>query len=227
LLDALDHGFCSVEADIYLIDGKLLVAHNRSDVRPERTLQALYLDPLRERVRRNGGRVFKDGPPVLLLIDVKSEPEATYVLLRQVLQDYASMLTRFSQESISTGAVTVIISGNRARQILASEPTRLAAMDGRPEDLDGHAPKSLIPLVSEDWKRLFAWRGTGPFPEEQRVKLKALTEKAHEQGRKIRFWGTADTPPVWSELLNAGVDLINADDLSGLREFLIARDAAR
>ena len=25
LLDALDHGFCSVEADIYLVDGKLLV----------------------------------------------------------------------------------------------------------------------------------------------------------------------------------------------------------
>ena len=49
LLDALDHGFCGVEADIYLVDGKLLVAHDRKDLRPERTLQALYLDPLRER----------------------------------------------------------------------------------------------------------------------------------------------------------------------------------
>src|SRR4051794_20826781 len=46
LLDALDAGFCSVEADIYLVDGKLLVAHNRKDVRPDRTLQSLYLDPL-------------------------------------------------------------------------------------------------------------------------------------------------------------------------------------
>src|SRR5215475_1398103 len=52
LLDALDHGFCSIEADIYLVDGQLLVAHDRRDVRPERTLQALYLDPLRERVKR-------------------------------------------------------------------------------------------------------------------------------------------------------------------------------
>jgi len=58
LLDALDHGFCSVEADIYLVEDKLLVAHNRRDAKPERTLQALYLDPLRERVKRNGGRVF-------------------------------------------------------------------------------------------------------------------------------------------------------------------------
>jgi hypothetical protein len=26
LFDALDHGFCSVEADVWLVDGKLLVA---------------------------------------------------------------------------------------------------------------------------------------------------------------------------------------------------------
>ena len=49
LLDALDHGFTSVEADIYLVDGALLVAHNRRDVKPERTLEKLYLDPLQER----------------------------------------------------------------------------------------------------------------------------------------------------------------------------------
>ena len=29
LLDALDAGFCSVEADIFLVDGELLVAHPR------------------------------------------------------------------------------------------------------------------------------------------------------------------------------------------------------
>ena len=50
LLDALQHGFCSVEADVHLVDGQLLVAHSRLDVNPGKTLQALYLDPLRERV---------------------------------------------------------------------------------------------------------------------------------------------------------------------------------
>src|SRR5438093_5049824 len=49
LLDALEHGVCSVEADIYLVDGQLLVAHDRQKVSPTRTLQALYLDPLTER----------------------------------------------------------------------------------------------------------------------------------------------------------------------------------
>src|SRR6266576_852064 len=62
LLDALDHGFCSFEADIYLVNGQLLVAHDRSQVKTDRTLQSLYLDPLRERIRKNGGRVYPGGP---------------------------------------------------------------------------------------------------------------------------------------------------------------------
>jgi hypothetical protein len=62
LFDALDHGFCSVEADVHLVDGRLLVAHDRSKVKPERTLEALYLDPLRERVKKNNGHVYPAGP---------------------------------------------------------------------------------------------------------------------------------------------------------------------
>src|SRR5262245_24855387 len=61
LFDALDQGFCSVEADVFLTDGRLLVGHERKDLRPERTLESLYLDPLRERARANGGRVYPGG----------------------------------------------------------------------------------------------------------------------------------------------------------------------
>src|SRR5438128_3828966 len=82
LFEALDHGFCSVEADIYLVDGQLLVAHDREKVSPDRTLQTLYLEPLRARARRNAGRIFPNGPDVTLLIDVKADGEATYAALR-------------------------------------------------------------------------------------------------------------------------------------------------
>src|SRR5688572_31979100 len=47
LIDALEFGFCSVEADIWLVNGQLLVAHDLKDAKAGRTLQALYLDPLR------------------------------------------------------------------------------------------------------------------------------------------------------------------------------------
>lgn len=226
LLDALDHGFCSVEADIYLIDGQLLVAHDRSKARPERTLQALYLDPLRKRMRENDGRVYRDGPPVLLLIDFKSEAEATYQALRPVLESYSDILTRFSGSAMVTNAVTIVISGRRPKATMAQEPIRYAALDGRPEDLEGTQPPSLIPLVSEDWKRLFAWSGKGPFPEAERQRLHNLVARAHSQGRKVRFWGTPDRPEVWNELASAKTDLLNADDLDGLRRFLLNRAGA-
>src|SRR5687768_12660763 len=60
LFDALSHGFTSVEADIYLVDGKLLVAHDREDLKAERTLAALYLDPLRE-LARGKKSIFETG----------------------------------------------------------------------------------------------------------------------------------------------------------------------
>lgn len=226
LLDALDHGFCSIEADIYLVDGQLLVAHDRPDVSSQRTLQALYLDPLRERVRKNAGRVYRVGPSITLLIDIKSEADATYRALRDVLQNYSEMLTVFGP-TVRTNAITVIISGNRPRQLMQAESERLAAYDGRLEDLEGSESSAFIPLVSENWARVFRWRGEGPMPAAEKEKLRQIVQRAHSQGRRIRFWATPDRPSVWTELCDAGVDLINTDDLPGLSGFLAARAKAR
>src|SRR5215831_16318669 len=85
LLDALDHGFCSVEADIWLVPEGLLIGHDRKDLRPGRTLQALYLDPLRERIQANGGRVYRGGSEFYLLMDVKTHADETYAALDKVL----------------------------------------------------------------------------------------------------------------------------------------------
>jgi hypothetical protein len=223
LFDALEHGFCSVEADIWLVDGKLLVAHDRTQVKPERTLQALYLDPLRERSQRNGGRVYPNGPEVTLLVDVKSDAAKTYGALREVLKDYADVLTVFRPGGTATNAVAVIISGNRERTLMAGETVRYAALDGRLEDLDSNASSHFIPWISESWTSIFKWRGVGPMPDDEKQKLQQTVKQAHGQGRKVRFWATPDRPEVWKELMDAGVDLLNADDLAGLQTFLLSR----
>jgi len=223
LFDALEHGFCSIEPDIWLVDGKLLVAHDRDKARPERTLQALYLDPLRERVHRNGGRLYPAGPPAMLLIDVKSDAEKTYTALREVLKEYADMLTVFREGSVQTNAITVIISGNRAEKTMAADTIRFAAVDGRLEDLDSNAPSSLIPLVSDNWSKVFNWHWNGAMPDDVRRTLQQTAAKAHAQGRRLRFWNTPDNPEVWKVLFDTGVDLINTDDLAGLQEFLLSR----
>ena len=113
LADALEHGFCSVEADIHLVDGQLLVAHDRRNVRPDRTLEGLYLDPLRRRVQRNRGKVYPGGPVFTLLIDIKSNGPQTYAVLSKVLARYSEMLTAVRDGAVRTKAVMVVISGNR------------------------------------------------------------------------------------------------------------------
>jgi hypothetical protein len=224
LLDALDQGFCSIEADIYLVDGQLLVAHDRPKVKPERTLQALYLDPLRDRVRTHAGRVYPGGPPVTLLIDLKTSGAATYARLREVLADYREMLSVFRPGKIETRAVTIILSGDRPFEVLAAETERLAGLDGRMSDLDRVPAPSidLVPLVSDNWRTHFRWDGLGDMPEAEKAKLASLVLKAHQQGRRIRFWGAADRSGMWKAQSEAGVDLVNTDRLAELAAFLRA-----
>jgi len=221
LFDALDHGFCSIEADIYLVDGQLLVAHVRSQVKPERTLEKLYLDPLRERVKKNGGRVYAGGPEITLLIDIKTDWKTTYPVLRETLKQYAEMLSTFRGDAKQTNAVVAIITGNRSKEIFAGETIRYAALDGDLDDLDSGASAAFIPWISSNWTRTFHWKGTGPIPEQEKQKLKEIVDKAHEQGRRVRFWGAPDFPAFWRELLADGVDLINTDDLDGAQKFLL------
>ncbi len=220
LLDALDRGFASVEADVWLVDGVLLVAHDRKDVKPGRTLASLYLDPLRDRVRKNGGAVYVGGPPVVLLVDVKSEAVATYAVLHDQLAGYTEMLTTFREGRVESRAVTVIVSGNRAQKEMAAQSVRHAFVDGRGVDLENNPPATLVPWVSENWQKLSPWRWQGAMPPEARLALRAWIDRAHGQGRRVRFWNTPDRPEVWRTLIEAGVDFVGTDDLAGLQRFL-------
>jgi len=224
LLDALDQGFCSVEADIFLIDGKLLVGHTRETTRPERTLQALYLDPLRERIRKNSGRVYPNGPEVTLLIDLKTDWRNIYPVLRGVLNDYAGILSTFRGDNKETNAITAIVTGNRSLEMFTGESVRYATYDGQLSDLDSSESANLIPWISNEWGATFRWTGKGEMAAEEKQRLKEIVQKAHFKSRQVRFWGAPDKPTFWSELLTNGVDLINTDDLSGLRKFFEERN---
>ncbi|MEX0677000.1 MAG: phosphatidylinositol-specific phospholipase C/glycerophosphodiester phosphodiesterase family protein [Pirellulales bacterium] len=226
LLDALDHGFTSVEADVFLVDGQLLVAHARGDLKPERSLRALYLDPLRERVRSGGGSVYPEGGAFHLLIDLKSDGAPTYAALAKVLAEYADIISAVRDGKREPKAVDVSISGNRPIALVSGESLRYAGIDGRLGDLDSGRPAHLMPLVSDNWNSHFKWRGQGPISDAERGKLQDAVAKAHAGGRRIRFWATPDNAATWRELEAAGVDMINTDDLAGLEEFLRSQPPA-
>jgi hypothetical protein len=227
LLDALEHGFSSVEADVYLVDGALLVAHDVKELKPERTLQKLYLEPLKARVAEHDGRVYPGGPEFGLLIDIKSEAQATYLALHKVLAKYADMLVSVDNGQEKLGAVRIVISGNRPQAFIAAQKTRFCGIDGRVSDLDSEWPAHLLPMISDNWTLQFQWRGVGPMNDKERERLKSIVSRAHAKGRSVRFWATPENPALWQALLTAQVDLINTDDLNGLEKFLRSQAAAK
>jgi len=229
LYDALSNGFKSVEADVWLVDGELLVAHDREDVQSGRTLKSLYLRPLREIVKRNRGSVQPGDPDTFtLLIDIKSDAVATYLALHKQLRRYRRILTRFSPSGIDEGAVTAIVSGNRPAELMQGQRVRYAGYDGRLSDLGVRTDAGFVPLISDNWTRHFTWQGIGPMPEAERAKLRAIVQTAHANGQRVRFWATPEATPqreaVWQELLAARVDYINTDHLQALRDFLLRND---
>jgi hypothetical protein len=226
LQEALEHGFCSVEADVFLVKDQLLVGHTPADLHPDRTLEKLYLDPLRERIKANAGKVYPGGPTVYLLIDVKTEAKDTYAAVDKVLANYADVLSVARDGKFESKAVTVVISGNTAREAITSQKVRFAAIDGRPADLESTVPTNLLPWISASWTSMFSWKGEGQMPEAERTKLKELVHKAHANGRLVRFWATPETVALWNELRAAEVDLINTDKLAELQQFLLESEPA-
>lgn len=81
----------SIEADVFLHGGKLLVGHEVEDLSPGMTFEALYVEPLVTLFGRNGGRAWKDsGEHLQLMVELKSATEPT-------LQAVAALLGRYPE----------------------------------------------------------------------------------------------------------------------------------
>lgn len=225
LLDALDSKFISIEADVYSIGDSLFVAHDFNKIKPGRTLRSLYLNPLKNIIAKNKGSVYGDSEEIILLVDIKDDGLRTYKLLHKILEEYKELLTSYHSGTKTSGAVTVIVSGNRPKEYMQNQELRYAGYDGRIPDLDSGTASSLMPLVSDNWNKHFSWKGKGEMPAAEKDKLVLFAQKAHENGYLLRFWATPDRPgpertAVWKELQNANVDLIGTDDLKGLESML-------
>lgn len=180
-------------------------------------------------MKANHGSVYRGyRTPLQLLVDIKTEGSSTYLELDRHLRRYKNLFTTYKHGRVYPGAVTAVISGDRAaRTPMEAQTVRRAFYDGRLADLGSAATASFIPLISDNWTLNFTWLGTGPFPAAEREKLRGIIAAAHARRQKVRFWATPDLAgpardALWSELLAADVDYFNTDDLAGLEAFLDA-----
>lgn len=220
LQDALSNDFWSVEADIFLVDGELLVGHSRDELSKERTLQKLYLNPLKKYFEESKRDSDKKAPPFTLLIDIKTDGEDVYQVLRNQLREYKELLCTSQDGKIIRHPVQVVISGDRPIEMIEADNPRYAGIDGRLSDLDSDKPSQLMPMISDRWTSHFQYRGKGKMPEAERTRLREIVKQAHAAGRRVRFWATPESEALWQELVAAGVDHINTDKLEKLHNFL-------
>ncbi len=225
LFNALENGFRSIEADVFRVGDSLYVAHDRKDIRQGRTLRALYLEPASAYISDQGGAIYDSTYPLILLVDIKDDGLTSYKLLDRILNEFRGILCQVGPDTYVRGSLMVIVSGNRPIEFMMKQTRRFAFVDGRMKDLEEAYSPLLMPLISDRWTKYFSWNGTGTMPEKEREQLRLFVQEAHDNGQLIRFWASPDKPgkqreALWTELAEAGVDLINTDDLAGLRVFL-------
>jgi hypothetical protein len=223
LTNALQFGFRFIEADTFLIDDRLMIGNSILDMQSKGSLEDLYFLPLEKLVNERSELVVGDASPIKLVIDIKTDADQTYRMIRPLLNKYSAMLTKVVDGEPQSGAVTVIISGNCPRERIAAENPRLAAIDGRFSDLESDSPTHLIPIISARWGSHFRWLGKSEITSLERLRLESFVARAHAKRRLIRFWSTPDASLVWTTLRDSGVDLIGTERFHSLVEFLTPR----
>lgn len=224
LLDALNNGFRYVEADIYLRKGKLIVSHILPCLKMNRTLEALYLKPLMEYIQQDTSAGLKNNP-LTLLIDIKSGGDETYYALLQVLEKYKQILSSYENGQTTLRNVTIVLSGHKPHQLISNSTSGYVFMDDNLKNISGYLATERYPIASCKYSRLLKWKGKGTMSPAEKRRLRFYVAAAHKNGSKVRLWAAPQNKAVWSELLKCDVDLINTDDLTSLRSFLISASA--
>ncbi|OOV17570.1 alkaline phosphatase [Flavobacterium sp. LM4] len=201
-----------IEADVFLVNDDLAVAHTSKEITAYNTLRSLYLYPLSNKLKNLEGKAYQSSKPLILMIDIKTEAEPTLKLIVQQLKLYPDL--------ISNKNLKVVISGNRPSLANWKEYPEFIYFDGRLNENYSPEQLSRVEMISEDLKEITIWNGKGVMTQSDAEKVQAIIKKVHDQNKKIRFWGTQDNVNTWMTLMNLNVDYIATDNVPTLTQFI-------
>lgn len=207
-------GFGSIEADLILKNGNLYVAHEDKKISEDRTLQAMYLDPLMMVLKRNNGYIYPDHTKKLtLLIEMKSDYKTELPLVTKLLQSKYPQI-------ITNPGIKIIITGNLPQPSEFSKYPDFLYFDGDLTKSYTTEQLKRIGFFSSSLQLYTKWSGKGIMRDEESAKVRAAVQQAHSLGKQMRFWGAPDFPNAWVNLIDAGADIINTDHIPELASFL-------
>ena len=216
LLRAYYAGMGSIEADVFLKNGRLYVAHDTTEISQDATLKSLYLEPLAKFYLKNGKAPYADPSRKLqLVIDIKKDYQHVLPVLIKELQAYPAIF----DSSTNPSSISIAISGDVPAPAAFKNYPGYISFDGRPYVNYTSEQLKRVAMISDDIKNYTPWNGKGTPTKDDLIKLTAVIKKAHQQQKPFRFWGTQDSPNTWVELEKMGVDWINTDQPEQLHDF--------
>jgi len=210
LTNALRHKVFSIEADVYLSDNRLLVAHDKEELSAAKRLDILYLKPIIELFRQHKGTISEDsGYTPVLMIDIKENGEAAIAQLIKLVSMYRSVFDR----SVNTKAVQLVISGDRGASSTWTSYPSYIFFDGRPREAYDSATLQRVALISDSYLNYAG--------KQDSSRIEQLAKKIHSMGKLLRLWATPDNSESWKQLRQLDVDIINTDKVEECRNYFL------
>jgi hypothetical protein len=208
LFDALKFEADIIEADVFPVNEKLLVAHSRNQLDSSRTLDSMYIRPIVRLFEENNGRISADtGYRIILMIDIKEKPE----MVLSILQSIINPLRQYFDRAQNQNAVQVVLSGERGPVNNWINYPAYIFMDGRPYEKYDSATLTKVALISDNYSNYTTGNGTS---------IHQMISDVHRQNKPVRLWGAPDNEEGWKGLLYLGVDVINTDHLKTCRTLI-------
>jgi alkaline phosphatase len=209
LTNALRQQAFTIEADVYLVNNTLLVAHDSVELATAPTLEDLYIRPIVALFTQHHDHISPDSNYApILMIDIKKEGLAILKKLQAILTNYSSVFDR----SVNRHAVQVVISGDRGSPLTwASYPSTIL-FDGRPNEKYDYSTLKKVAFISESYSKY------AKPADSTDTRIQRLAKQTHQQIKLLRLWGIPDDAASWDHLRQLGVDIINTDHVAECRK---------
>ena len=246
LFSALKTGCIGIEADVWLVEDDLWIAHEEQDLKRGVTFTSLYVDPLVKLLEERNTfsqahgwttlGIYESDPEqtVILVIDLKSESHDTWPVVHAQLAPLRERgwLTHVKDGKVHYRPITVVGSGTTDFHTLMANSTHRDVFFDAPlnklEDSPYDAMNSYYASVS--FTEHLGLSLTGYLSSTQLEKLRRAVSEAHSRGLKARYWGSPAWAlnvrgRMWRALADEGVDVVNVDDLQSFRDWVTRRGA--
>ena len=167
---AWNAGFGSIEADVFPVNGVLLVSHNKEALDPKRTLDSLYLNPLLNELQNHRHR------KVNLLVDIKEDYKNSLAILLQELRPLKKYLV---SDKNPQNPLAILISGERPPPAEYKNYPGYIFFDDDLKLFHSPAEWKRVGLVSLSFQRYSSWNGEGKIPDNDKQKLVHVIDSVH------------------------------------------------